>query len=90
MALYIPHSISHLARLLYVRPETFGPYCVLSRHVAQALAKLFWDDFICLHYNSYDFFCTAHVLYFYCKVLIYLLGRQVSTHLCNCVLLLFW
>ena len=31
MALYIPHSVFHLARLLYVRPETFGPYyiCVL-------------------------------------------------------------
>ena len=29
MALYIPHSIFHLARLLYVRPETFGPYYVL-------------------------------------------------------------
>ena len=28
MALYIPHSIFHLARLSYVRPETFGPYCV--------------------------------------------------------------
>ena len=30
MALYIPHSIFHLARLLYVRPETFGPYYVLQ------------------------------------------------------------
>ena len=30
MALYIPHSIFHLARLLYVRPETFGPYHVCS------------------------------------------------------------
>ena len=29
MALYIPHSIFHLARLLYVRPEAFGPYYVL-------------------------------------------------------------
>ena len=29
MALYIPHSIFRLARLLYVRPETFGPYYVL-------------------------------------------------------------
>ena len=29
MALYIPHSIFHLARLLYVRPENFGPYNVL-------------------------------------------------------------
>ena len=28
MALYIPHSIFHLARLLYVRPETSGPYYV--------------------------------------------------------------
>ena len=28
MALYIPHSIFHLSRLLYVRPETFGPYYV--------------------------------------------------------------
>ena len=25
MALYIPHSIFHSARLLYVRPQTFGP-----------------------------------------------------------------
>ena len=29
MALYIPHSIFHLARLLYDRPETFGPYYVV-------------------------------------------------------------
>jgi hypothetical protein len=28
MALYIPHSIFHLARLLYVRPETFETYYV--------------------------------------------------------------
>ena len=28
MALYIRHSIFHLARLLYVRPETFGLYYV--------------------------------------------------------------
>jgi hypothetical protein len=28
MALYIPHSIFHLARILYARPETFGPYYV--------------------------------------------------------------
>ena len=29
MALYVPHSIFHLVRLLYVRPETFGPYYIL-------------------------------------------------------------
>ena len=34
MALYIPHSIFHLARLLYVRPETSGPYYV---HVANTI-----------------------------------------------------
>jgi len=28
MALCIPRSIFHLARLLYVRPETFGPTLV--------------------------------------------------------------
>ena len=28
MALYIPHSIFRLARILYARPETFGPYYV--------------------------------------------------------------
>ena len=30
MALYIPHSIFHLARLLNVRPVTFGP-CYVGR-----------------------------------------------------------
>ena len=30
MALYIPHSIFHLARLLYVRPETSEPYCFVT------------------------------------------------------------
>ena len=29
MALYNPHSIFHLARFLYVGPETFGPCYVL-------------------------------------------------------------
>ena len=32
MALYIAHSIFQLARLLYVRPETFGPYYVYTRY----------------------------------------------------------
>jgi hypothetical protein len=34
MALYILHSIFHLVRLLYVRPETFGPYYLLSHNKA--------------------------------------------------------
>ena len=34
MTLYIPHSIFHLARLLYVRPETFGPYYILFYQIS--------------------------------------------------------
>jgi len=30
MALYIPQNILHLARSLYVRPETYGPSYVQS------------------------------------------------------------
>jgi len=30
MGLYIPCSIFHVAGLLYVRPETFGPSLILS------------------------------------------------------------
>ena len=37
MALYIPHSIFHLAWLLYVRPETFGPYYVASSEMKRIL-----------------------------------------------------
>jgi hypothetical protein len=37
MALYIPHSVFHLALLLYVRPETFGPYYVRYRCIEIAL-----------------------------------------------------
>ena len=41
MALYIPHSIFNLARLLYVRPETFGPYYV---NIRKKLAKRYiWN-----------------------------------------------
>ena len=42
MALYIPHSIFHLPRLLYVRPETFGPYCVstLCEHLRRVEVSL--------------------------------------------------
>jgi hypothetical protein len=39
MPLYIPHSIFHLARLLYVRSETFGPYYVVEVHKQLAGVK---------------------------------------------------
>ena len=41
MALYIPHSVFHLARLLYVRPENFGTYyvhmCNIKLQINQSL-----------------------------------------------------
>jgi hypothetical protein len=39
MALYIPHSIFYLARPLYVRPETFGPYYVGSQSVQRQMTN---------------------------------------------------
>ena len=38
MALYIPRSILHLARSLYVRPETYGPTYV-SHHITREFLK---------------------------------------------------
>ena len=42
MALYIPHSIFCLARLLYVRPETFGPYyiCFIIKSFNTGVAQI--------------------------------------------------
>ena len=48
MALYIPHSIFHLARLLYVRPETSGSYYVCKRLVVEifSFVTMCWDIFV--------------------------------------------
>ena len=40
MALHIPHSIFHLVQLLYVRPETFGPYYVIVNCDTCALIEI--------------------------------------------------
>jgi hypothetical protein len=40
MALYIPHSIFHLARLLYVKPESFGPYYVRQACLDKAVIQM--------------------------------------------------
>ena len=40
MALYIPQSILHLARSLYVRPETYGPNYVHERSDQNAHIKI--------------------------------------------------
>ena len=42
MALYIPHSIFLLARLLYVRPENFGLYCVACVPVRLVMRSKVW------------------------------------------------
>ena len=47
MALYIPQSILHLARSLYVRPETYGPnyvvVCVIVTRYFVSLSVRFVD-----------------------------------------------
>ena len=63
MALYIPHSIFHLARLLYVRPETFGPYYVHWKHTWGKNSIMTPVQCIFIIYNSTKF----------CKLLIILL-----------------
>ena len=40
MELYIPHSIFHLARVLYVTPETFVPYYVCVLYLSQKKSDL--------------------------------------------------
>ena len=46
MAQYILHSIFHLVRLLYVRPETFGPYYVYQLHTYRSSHTLLKHYFI--------------------------------------------
>ena len=59
MALYIPHSIFHLARLLYVRPETFGPYYVPNiivfwRNERIACCESVFDETLLWVYDATD------------------------------------
>ena len=69
MALYIPHSIFYLARLLYVRPETFGPYCV---HTATS-KNYFTHQHLknCLYYIHvfYVFDLSNNFMYFTCLII---------------------
>ena len=53
MTLYVPHSIFHLARPLYVRPETVGPYCVYeSEYVRCSLSA---EDSLKIKITSFFF-----------------------------------
>ena len=55
MALYIPHSIFHLARLLYVRPETLDP----TTYIQYWPAKM---DYI-RYYNTVPYLTHKHVYF---------------------------
>ena len=52
MALYIPQSILHLARSLYVRPETYGPTyvhptadsCTVTYHSTSILEISYYEN----------------------------------------------
>ena len=59
MALCIPHNIFHLARLLYVTPETFGPYYV--RRIIVFFVYAF--SFRCLVKYVYGLFCPTASTY---------------------------
>ena len=66
MALFIPHSIFHLVRLLYVRPETFGPYyiyvpngldqklCALSLYLIAIPCMYTLSFILCRYLEQYD------------------------------------
>ena len=56
MALYIPHSIFHLARLLYVRPETFGPYYIYE-HIQADVYWLLSDKSLVFLWQLHEVYC---------------------------------
>ena len=59
MALYIPHSIFHLVRLLYVRQETFGTYYVRN-HYQRVYIKYMFSLKLCK-----NMYLNEHVLCVY-------------------------
>ena len=66
MALYIPHSVFHLARLLYVRPENFRPYYLQSRQTDLINSVLrnsleTWRELRACQYQSYTTFVISRL-----------------------------
>ena len=76
MALYNPHSIFHLAWLLYVRPEKFRPYYV---HIS-ITDKTFKHPITTFHhqgifkYINIPFFYIACILYISTRVYLIILN----------------
>ena len=63
MALYIPHSIFHLARLLHVRPETFGPYYVHIPRMILAVSTIFFSHYVYINNEDTFSFIAQYHLY---------------------------
>jgi hypothetical protein len=55
MALYIPRSVFHLGRLLYVRPKTFAPAhartCVATNTRMYIYRAVIWGNTLSFHKN---------------------------------------
>ena len=72
MALYIPHSIFHLAQLLYVRPETFGPYYVHDDD--DNIKHYFTSHVLSSHYEMH-----MNLLLYSCKLCSFTLYKVVRS-----------
>ena len=92
MALYIPQGIFHLARLLYVRPETFGPYyvCTDVRMHAYMYICMYVHMYVRMYLRTYVYvcICTYECLYAYVYSCVYVCricknGRCTYISLCR-------
>ena len=96
MALYIPHSIFHLERLLYARPETFGPYYVILKNknslaaICVSHSSIMICSLSCLHNKNIRTVKREHV-FLRIKLLDISMKCQNTTnvikikYVCNCI-----
>ena len=77
MALYIPQGIFHLARLLYVRPETFGPYYVCTD--VRMHAYMYICMYVCMYICTYACIYVRMCMYVYAHTNVYM---HMYTHVC--------
>jgi len=62
MALYIPQSILHLARSLYVRPETYGPTYVVIQN-AKGMRHIMFSSVACLFLLYFPHYPTSDAIF---------------------------
>ena len=84
MALYIPHSIFRLTRLLYVRPETFRPYYVRTDTLATLFVGALSHD--CVHHR---WTCESIHRLALMKVQCDLFKVRTESYTVNCTFLVF-